>query len=407
MKNITLSLILTLFCITATQAQITRGALPGEIYITSETYRDINNNRHSAVFYSAENGKNLTMQYEYIQNSPPNEMEIGSVIGDATPGVVYGINSDELWVSFDYGVNWEFREDYYYFSFVASFTDGEIYKRGDGNLYSSENYGEEFELIVESLTEPLSDVGCQAGELYGFTGSGGVGYNLYHSTDYGQTFTETPIDSTVAFWSVEGEYPRISRGTEPGELYLVSWWPWSAPHFKIFHSTDYGNTWNLKYTSPNIDLFYWNIKFTAGRQPGSFYMARYILNETWSHYLLFIDYSTDYGETFTTNSYELDSLFTTSINNIEKPDFKLTANPNPFSENTNLMFELPLHCNTPLLTIYNMYGKTIRQYNITGKQSQQWNGEDNNGNIMPSGVYFYNIKLGNVSSITNKLILTN
>ena len=165
MKNLILLLMVAFLYGPTAQAQITRGAQPGEIYISINWYIDNSGNLHDAIFRSTDNGENLTLQFETLYNPPSGEMKIGKVLGDATPGALYNWGWNELWVSFDYGESWEYREDYSYANYATGFSNGEIYRRSDYNLYRSENYGETFELIVESLSEPLSDVGNQDKQL--------------------------------------------------------------------------------------------------------------------------------------------------------------------------------------------------------------------------------------------------
>jgi hypothetical protein len=310
-------------------------------------------------------------------------------------------------VSFDFGESWDFVENYPYSGFYTSGSnEGEMYKNGTdvaGTLYFSNDYGTTFTAKNEDIKFFL-EVGTENGELYGKSGSAGDGYNIKYSNDYGLNFLTIPIDSSVAFWSVSGHHPRISRGTEQGELYLVSWWP--DYHYKIFHSTDTGYTWAEKYESDYINVYYWGVQYTAGRQPGSFFVKRCRLDPTSTHTLLYIDYSNDYGETFTTYFHELDSLYT-SLTPIINPDIKLSAYPTPFSEKTTIVFELPENCKNPVLNICNIHGKTIRQYNITQKKSQQWDGRDSNGNFLPNGVYLYNINYENIFSQFNKLLFIN
>lgn len=84
-------------------------------------------------------------------------------------------------------------------------------------------------------------------------------------------------------------------------MYIVSWWPDPIGGiFKISHSIDTGNTFTHKYTSEPINIYYWGVGYTAGRAPGSFYIIRKTFDDTFTYVHLFIDYSSDYGETFTT-----------------------------------------------------------------------------------------------------------
>jgi hypothetical protein len=404
MKRLFLLIFLLFFIADVSKAQITRGSLPGELYVSTDWYMDNSGNIHYAIFHSTNNGENIHLKYENIETPPMGEMCVGGIIGDATPGALYNYGNNELWASFDHGENWEKEEDYTYASYATGYSNGEIFRRSDYNLYRSDNYGNSLELIVESLTEPLSDVGNQAGELFGFTGSPGIGYRLYHSINYGNSFYMITIDSTVAFWAPSGQYPQITRGTQSGEIFLVSWWLNS--NYKIFHSIDTGYSWTEKFESDYIDLYYWRVVYTAGRDPGSFYVMRSTLNPTLDHVWLYIDYSSDYGETFTTYFHDLDSLFT-YIESKPTQDFKLNVYPNPFIESTTFHFSLPSNSNKQELTIYDLHGRKIIQYNITGKIFLQWNGTDNEGKKTLPGVYFYQINYGNVFSKLYKLIILN
>jgi hypothetical protein len=407
MKRLFLLIFLLFFIADVSKAQITRGSQPGELYISTDWYMDNSGNIHYAIFHSTNNGENIHLKYENIETPPGGEMCVGGVLGDATPGALYNYGNNELWVSFDYGEMWEYIETYGSSGrFASGFTNGEIYKccaNVQGSIWRSEDYGSEF-IEVTQNAKYILEVGNNAGNLYGFDGSPGIGFNLHFSTDYGVNFIEIPVDSTIAFWEPSGMYPKISRGTEPGELYLVSWWLNS--NYKIFHCIDTGYTWTEKFESDYIDLYYWRVVYTAGRDPGSFYVMCSTLNPTLDHVWLYIDYSSDYGETFTTYFHDLDSLFT-SIESKPTQDFKMNVYPNPFTKSTTFHFSLPLNSNEQKLTIYDLYGNKIVQYNITGKNYQQWNGTDNEGNKALPGVYFYQINYGNVFSKLYKLIILN
>ncbi|MBC8415143.1 MAG: T9SS type A sorting domain-containing protein [Candidatus Cloacimonetes bacterium] len=85
--------------------------------------------------------------------------------------------------------------------------------------------------------------------------------------------------------------------------------------------------------------------------------------------------------------------------------------PNPFNPQTTISFNLTAENaekNTELI-IYNIKGQKIRQYSIFNNQSSIiWNGKDENGNTVPSGMYFYKlISEGNSGRYTStkKMIL--
>ena len=90
----------------------------------------------------------------------------------------------------------------------------------------------------------------------------------------------------------------------------------------------------------------------------------------------------------------------------------LRNTPNPFyqSENTIIYYqmkEITQSC-TGDLSIYNMKGekiKTIFSGEIgSGLQSQIWDGKDNSGNKVTTGIYFYKLNT-NIGSYTRKMIL--
>ncbi len=88
--------------------------------------------------------------------------------------------------------------------------------------------------------------------------------------------------------------------------------------------------------------------------------------------------------------------------------FELSQNyPNPFNPTTTIHFSLPTagHVN---VTIYNMLGETVNTlvdgYKTAGAYHVQWDGADNMGQAVPSGVYFYSMKNG-PHNITKKMML--
>lgn len=86
---------------------------------------------------------------------------------------------------------------------------------------------------------------------------------------------------------------------------------------------------------------------------------------------------------------------------------KLIGNyPNPFNPSTTISFNLKSEPgNDASIEIFNLKGQNIRQYSILNNQtSVNWDGKDNFGNSVSSGLYFYKLKAGNFSD-TKKMIL--
>ena len=87
---------------------------------------------------------------------------------------------------------------------------------------------------------------------------------------------------------------------------------------------------------------------------------------------------------------------------------KLNQNyPNPFNPETKISYQLPENGKVEL-TVYNLKGqrvKTLVNENLdTGNHTVIWNGNNDNGKPVSSGIYFYKLKIGNYEK-TRKMIL--
>lgn len=93
----------------------------------------------------------------------------------------------------------------------------------------------------------------------------------------------------------------------------------------------------------------------------------------------------------------------------EVPDkYRLFNNyPNPFNPSTTIHYSLPEE-NTVSITIYDMLGRKVHelisQKKLVGNYSVEWNGDDNNGNLVGTGIYFYRIQAGDFVK-TKKMLL--
>lgn len=89
-------------------------------------------------------------------------------------------------------------------------------------------------------------------------------------------------------------------------------------------------------------------------------------------------------------------------------EFALSQNvPNPFNPTTNISFALPKDANVSL-TIYNVLGQQVKnlvdQPMRAGNQTVTWDGTDNTGRSVASGVYFYKLK-ADAFSATKKMLM--
>lgn len=89
-------------------------------------------------------------------------------------------------------------------------------------------------------------------------------------------------------------------------------------------------------------------------------------------------------------------------------EFSLSQNyPNPFNPETEISYALPRDCQVKL-TIYNIAGQKVRtlvdEHQVAGHKTIYWNGKDDKGNEVASGIYLYRIKAGNFSQ-SRKMML--
>jgi len=95
-------------------------------------------------------------------------------------------------------------------------------------------------------------------------------------------------------------------------------------------------------------------------------------------------------------------------NNVQLQDFALSpAYPNPFNPSTVINYSLPEPTHLTL-KIYNMHGQEIRtlvnEFQSSGMKSVSWDGLDNNGNKVASGIYLYQLNTGKYSQ-ARKMIM--
>jgi len=100
------------------------------------------------------------------------------------------------------------------------------------------------------------------------------------------------------------------------------------------------------------------------------------------------------------------------VNIVSRPDvpqtFYLAQNyPNPFNPTTTIQYNIPQAVRV-VLTIYDMLGQEVRtlvdQVQSPGQKSVIWNGTDKWGNLVSSGIYFYQLHSGDFTK-SRKMIL--
>jgi hypothetical protein len=90
-------------------------------------------------------------------------------------------------------------------------------------------------------------------------------------------------------------------------------------------------------------------------------------------------------------------------------DFVLAQNfPNPFNPTTSIEFTLPSRQQVSL-EVYNTLGQWVRtlvsDFKSAGRHSVTWNGTDDAGRAVSSGVYFYRLSTESFTTSRKMLLL--
>jgi len=82
--------------------------------------------------------------------------------------------------------------------------------------------------------------------------------------------------------------------------------------------------------------------------------------------------------------------------------------PNPFNPICRIEYALPADCQVTL-SIYNILGQRVRvlvdEYQSAGHKSVKWDGRDDQGKEVTSGIYFYRIQAGDFTEAKKMLLL--
>ncbi len=103
----------------------------------------------------------------------------------------------------------------------------------------------------------------------------------------------------------------------------------------------------------------------------------------------------------------------THLDNIYWHDtrFQLSAYPNPFHSSTTISFSTTNSHENALIEIYNIKGQRIREIGVRNEEIGMnrivWDGRDNSGKSVSSGIYFYQLQIDKKQVATKKCLLLN
>lgn len=83
--------------------------------------------------------------------------------------------------------------------------------------------------------------------------------------------------------------------------------------------------------------------------------------------------------------------------------------PNPFNAETKIRFELSTEADRISLAIYDVVGRRVASFQWNGlppgRHEVVWNGHDDSGRPLASGVYFYRLEAGSLPAVTKRMTL--
>jgi len=192
--------------------------------------------------------------------------------------------------------------------------------------------------------------------------------------------------------------------------------------------TEYTNAVFLSWSPPvnqKLSINHYMIKVTTGLKPDKYAGPVYNLvdtlcleekNKLYHLYVYAIDSEGDTGwsssvQTVTTGSRTSLSCgdFVEKYTTILPENFYLAQNyPNPFNSSTQIGYGLPLDAHVKL-TIYNILGEKVRvlvdEYQSAGERNIIWDGKNENGEVVATGIYLYRIEAGSFTKTAKMSLL--
>lgn len=279
--------------------------------------------------------------------------------------------------------------------------DPSLWPNPMGVIYKTSDYFANYTLIADTSNGIYNgETGLVSGEFYQMPIINKHAF-ITHSLDFGVTSDTISVDTTILNENAGLYFKALSRGAAQGELFLVTKQTVSASefHYYIYHSTDYGASWQLKSTKVFVSD---RQQFTAGRGSCKFYIANLLTVSNSVYYKLQIQFSFDCGETFTTYEH----ILTPDVGIKEKVEAELNKviiSPNPASQKITLSCPVAKSAEIEIV-IYNSLGKCVLHTDPSweaGSIEKTINIED-----LKQGLYSVQIQSAGSTIATGKFIIS-
>lgn len=314
-----------------------------------------------------------------------------------------------VYKSFDDGETWTrsgngFPNDLTFVNGLATVGSNIVVATDDGIYYSSDEGGNWHPTNITNKYIPA----IASGGGYGYAIV--PGYGIYRSVDNGVSWILS-LGSTLDYVEVAaGEYTAFAGTFFTGARY----------------STNNGSSWSVSGGFPSDASI-----FALAPVGDGIVLAGTDLSPTWIYAsfdngVTYSPYSGGLGEQAATESFAASDSFMfagTDYNGVwrrlrsglvginERPSisrtFQLDQNfPNPFNPTTTIHYTLP-EATKVSLKIYDVLGREIRtlvnQTQLAGTRSVVWDGKNNHGKVIGSGIYFYRLQ-SKSKVLTRKMI---
>jgi len=224
------------------------------------------------------------------------------------------------------------------------------------------------------------------------------------------------LNRGVSEWNVYANYydgsvwsePRLVSSDTSTPFPYVGHWPIAIT------SDDNGMVW-LTWMNPDTNIYYsyWNGSNWSNPAPVDTHPAKdrcpkmtFDGERIWVTWIRRVDLL-DTLSVYASYTYGV-GVEEKPVANLPPSVLELSQNyPNPFSSYTTISYQLPSDCHV-CLRIYNVAGELVRtlvrKNQELGHYSVRWDGKDEKGRVVPSGIYFYHLNAGNCTS-TKRMIL--
>jgi hypothetical protein len=230
--------------------------------------------------------------------------------------------------------------------------------------------------------------------------------NLYDEnySDYGLMFYYKLIDSDYGYKTCFRNYqPDLADTTWTNQQTNIVADESDSVTEGISIPVDYDDNYVMYFSDSMVEI--------RDRTDGSIFYSQtssirpnYIRKTSSDKFLFFVENENEY------NVYKLSVDILVGNNPEDIPNTKVICSnyPNPFNPTTNISFSLPAEAEI-MLNIYNIKGQKVKTLTNSvypqGNHNVVWNGRDDNGQPVGSGVYLYRLQVDGKTQATCKCLL--